>query len=742
MPRIVRDHDATARTLVASFLALALTAEWAAPARAPGFAFTSAEQSCRDAIAGATVKLASTASKSLVGCHRSRDRGGVSAGTDCNDTVVADTGGSIAQAGASLSSRAISRCPGLTPGAVRYGACPPPCSASVGPIEDFADVAACVDCLVRDGTELLSGTCQASPTPPLAGAELGCHGDIGRAYYKHFRTTLKERRRCQRLAEAGGAGDISSCEGADPRGKIAKTSGVARSLIDRQCDDADLAVLGSCSSSNADALGDCVIATSEQHAAAIFTAMYDLGGSVVTTTTTTTTSTTLPPQDPLCPEIAELTLHGRAGAACTDNGDCVAGSCDTGIGRCITATDLDTGWTGVSHNSDISDAAILRARLRCPGPFDSQATEPCGQCLVIGVDPSTRTCRCANDNQAICDEPFGADADDCGGATCNCYLGPPLSLSSGNTPVCVVNRLRQDLRGTANVDAGTSASQIRLASVVYLGEGLTQPCPYCSGDPIAGDGVRGGTCALGEDAGASCDTDAVNRSFPAPGGDGHSLDCFPSLGKNITGTGLKIGFEQTTGTADAISATIPCFFNNFLCHCMVCSGDTTLACDGNAVCAAAGAGTYTVFANGANPKPNACTGDFTCADQGGGEGRCNQGPDDTFCDGIATAEGRGFVACNSNADCAASSCGVVPCGQCTVVERRACFLNTIEATGTPSPQQPTTVGTFCIPPTSNAGVNAVAGLPGPGRLANAQSSTLYCASNPSVVYTPGSGGCP
>lgn len=740
MPRLVRDY--VAATIGITVLVLAgIALDAAMPVRAHAFAFTTAEQSCRDAVATSTVKLAGVATKTLVGCHKSRDRGGLTAGTDCNETTTADDGGVIVKASASLAARSTSRCATLDPGDVRYAVCPPPCSA-IGNIDDFAEVAACIDCVVRDGTELLSGTCQASPAPPLAGAELACHDDIGRAYYKHFRITLKERRRCQRLAESGGASDTTTCATADLRGKIAKVAVLARDLIERSCDGADLGALGACSTASASALADCVLASSEQQAGAIFLAMYDLGGSVITTTTTTTTTTTLPPQDPLCPETVELVLHGRTGATCSDNADCVAGLCDPGLGRCTTVTDLDTGWTGVSHNSDISDAAIVRARLRCPGPFDAQSSEPCGECLVIGVDSAARACRCANDNRAVCNEPFSADADDCGGATCNCYLGPPLSLSSGNTPVCVVNRLREDVRGTANVDVGSSASRIRLGSVVYLGEGLTQPCPYCTGDPIPGDGARGGTCVLGEDAGAACDTDAVNRTFPAPGGDGHSLDCFPSSGKNVTGTGLKISFDQTTGTANPISATIPCFFNSFVCHCMVCSGDSSLACDSDTVCASAGAGTCTTFAHGANPKPNGCTGDFVCADQGGGEGRCNQGPDSSFCDGVTTVEGNGFVSCNSNADCSASSCGSVSCGQCTIVERRPCFLNTIEASGVPSPGQPTTVGTFCIPPTSNAGVNAVAGLPGPGRLANAQSSTLYCASNPSVEYVAGSGGCP
>ncbi len=727
-------------SLIATFALLAIVT---IHSRAHGFAFTTAEQRCRDAASKGSVTLATTAARAFNGCHRDRDTGSEPATTDCNDSESADPSGDIARAAQSLATGVGSRCTGIAPATVNYDACPTPCDGVVPSITGFADVAACLECLMLDGTELLSGFSQGSPVVPLQGAALDCHREVGRAQTKHFRTALREGRRCQKRAEIVGASDTGSCIGADPRGKITKAALAAQASIVARCSAANLASVASCSTASAGALADCVIDDSAARADELFQQIYDFGAGVVSTTTTTnTTTTTLGPQDPLCPETSELVLYGRTGDVCTSNGDCVVGTCDIALGRCKTATDLDTGWTGISHNSDISDAARFRAQLRCEGPFNGASSEPCGLCNVIGVDPSAGACRCANDNRALCDEPFVADADDCGGNVCNCYLGPPLPLSGGNTPVCVVNRFREDIRGTANVDIGATATEIALASVVYLGSGLTVPCPYCSGDPVVADGLRGGSCVFGKDAGASCDSDAVNRTFPAPGGDGHSLDCFPEAGANITGGGLKIGFEQTTGTANSIVADIPCFFNNYLCHCMVCTGDTSLACDSDAVCAAAGAGTCTTFANGANPRPNACVGDFLCADQGGGEGRCNQNPDTRFCDGVTTADGRGFVACNTNTDCSSSSCGSVSCGACTIVERRPCFLNTIAATGVVNPGAPVTVGTFCIPPTSNGGVNATAGLPGPGRLANQASSTLFCASNPAVEYVPGTGGCP
>jgi hypothetical protein len=254
-----------------------------------------------------------------------------------------------------------------------------------------------------------------------------------------------------------------------------------------------------------------------------------LPGSTTTTTDPGPTTTTLPSEG-RCPNRVELTLVSGTGNTCTSNADCEIGSCNTTIGRCQTPTELDTGWTGISHDADVTDGVTIAANLNNCG-----SAPECGQCNVTGLRPDGNICRCAGDNRQVCDRPFAADADDCGGGMCNCYLGSPLSLSAGNTPVCVVNRFAQNITGTANVSTGNGATLVKLRSVVYLGESLTEPCPTCIGDPTPLDGVRGGTCALGANAGASCDADGFNYTFPAPGGGAHSLDCFPANGKNVSG---------------------------------------------------------------------------------------------------------------------------------------------------------------------------------------------------------------
>jgi hypothetical protein len=420
---------------------------------------------------------------------------------------------------------------------------------------------------------------------------------------------------------------------------------------------------------------------------------------------------------------------------CTTNADCEVGTCDDGLGRCRTDTELDSGWTGIAHDADITDDVEVKAGINCPGTGPA-----CGECSITGIDASPGYCRCANNNRTVCDEPFVADNNQCGGAICNCYLGPPLALSAGNTPACVVNRLAEDVSGTTNVDQGSGATTVHLRSIVYLGESLTEPCPYCAGDPTPNDNVQGGTCALGPNNGLACDSDGVNNSFPAPGGDGHSLDCFPAPGKNVSGAGLIINLEQSTGT-QTLTAGVLCGFPptiNQSCHCGLCDNDQSIPCTSNGDCASPGV----CARRGAfDPSPDGCgaPADAVCTDLGGGEAEC-QGPNapaDKGCDGILKASGDFFITCNSNADCSPVNIGV-DAGNCTLTKLRECFLSTIVATGAPDPQFPLGATTFCIAATANPGINSVAGLPGPGRVVNQGIVEFQCANGP---YQVGSG-CP
>jgi len=468
-----------------------------------------------------------------------------------------------------------------------------------------------------------------------------------------------------------------------------------------------------------------------------------------------------------CPNKGQLTLLAATGGACSTNGDCLAGSCNTGLGRCVTQSELDTGWTGISHDSDVNDLTPVMGRLVCPGPAPT-----CGQCAVAGLLPDFQNCRCANNNRNVCNKPFAADTTNCGATnnTCDCYFGAPLPLSAGNTPACAVNRFAVDISGTANVDTGAGQVNANLKSSVYLGESLVMPCPSCGGtctapagkvgigcgtdidcdtsagsgngvcgnyDPTPGDGIRGGKCFLGDNNGQSCDIMAPNRTFPAPGGGGSSLDCFPASGKNVSGTGLTINLVQTTGTSSLPTAALSCAFGFGLCPCGECTGDKSVGCTANADCVTAGV-TGPCVTNA--ESPNQCD-DGVCTATSGGEGQCSANLLDKYCDAIVRANGEGFISCQGNADCAPINIGLAA-GNCTLTKARECFLNPITATGVQNASKPLAVATFCVPKTSNSGINTVAGLPGPGRIKSQAVSKLFCAGNPAVQYQPGVGGCP
>jgi hypothetical protein len=568
------------------------------------------------------------------------------------------------------------------------------------------------------------------------------------------------------------------------------------------------------------------------------------------TTTTTSTTTTLVPTNPACPGYVEWTTHAGYGAACETNSDCAAGVCDQEGGRCRTETRWDIGWVGFGHDTDLNEGAVERVKVSC------EAEEaPCGECEVEGIDPSPGNCRCANDSRAICDEPFEADADDCascsggthngkpctsgddcpggacsGAAVCQCYASPPIPLSAGGTPTCVVPRFASDLVGTVNVDSGASALPTTMRLVAYIGLATTAPCPACGGtctgdpgrfcvrdedclgagtcndDPVANDGNRGGVCAtyVGSDSGKPCDKGAFNSTFHAfhsgPAGAWYSLDCMPSAGTNASGLGLLVSSLRSTGSS-SLAAELPCTGegSDLDCPCMLCSNDTTvpcnthldclsvpskcslstsqqnpflcssnsdcadvdagpcnasidrcsratsLLCNSNADCLNESVGTCLAptcssrGGSGVDPLPNLCE-SHACSDLGDGTAECTTGPDTKFCSGVVQANGDGIVTCFDDDGCSFGVIGI-DAQPCDLVQRQACFLDPIVATGSADPARPVLAETYCMGTLSTSGKNAVLGLPGPVRVERQTSLRSYCDSDPATLYSPGVGGC-
>jgi cysteine-rich repeat protein len=308
----------------------------------------------------------------------------------------------------------------------------------------------------------------------------------------------------------------------------------------------------------------------------------------------------------------------------------------------------------------------------------------------------------------------------------------------------------------------------------------------------------------GSDSLKPCDKSAFNSSFPAfvtadpPNGGWYSLDCLPNV--NVSGQGLIINLTQTTGPV-SLEAQVPCPGSGsaFDCPCLVCSSDGSVpcstdgdcaglasrctlststqnpvTCNANADCQSIDAGpcnssttgrcsrVFSVMCTsnadcqnkpagtcpppicssagtGLAPLPNNCE-NFDCTDLGDGLSECTTGPDTTYCAGIVKANGGGLLTCGNDDACSPGNVGIDarPCG---LVERSGCFLDPITATGVADPETPIGAAVFCIPPTTNGGINSAAGLPGPGRVVNQAKARTFCGNDTSQQYIPGVGGC-
>jgi cysteine-rich repeat protein len=384
-------------------------------------------------------------------------------------------------------------------------------------------------------------------------------------------------------------------------------------------------------------------------------------------------------QQPQCPNLGELTLYSKnSNIACTSNMDCDEPRfCNTGLAapRCETVADLDSGWNGAGHNSDINDQVTTAATLLC----ESAPSPGCGVCQVTGLDPSSGNCRCANDILIKCDEPLQADVDDCGGNECNCYFGAPFPLSALGTPVCVSNKFSADISGTANPDLGAGEITANLRAQVFLGYTLDLPCPVCGGkcsddqsgcifdsdctgnadcvQDIPGDNIRGGLCIRDPDfhtgSGEACDINGVNANFPAVigvvpggGGGGYSIDCQPDAGKNAAGAGLRIELTQTTGLS-SLGSDVDCngpTAGTTECPCLVCSTSQTEPCDSNADCALL-AGSCSGAPQGGGIQ---CTSDAQCT-----------GVDIGPCNNLGRCTLKTSQMCGNNGDC--QNQNVAPC---------------------------------------------------------------------------------
>ncbi|HYC57281.1 MAG TPA: hypothetical protein VEL28_20285 [Candidatus Binatia bacterium] len=681
---------------------------------------------CHATIAKNIGKYQATLMKAVTGCHKSRSGAKIVASTNCNDVDTADLKMGLPGARDKVEAAILKACViDGTPFAdvlAMYPRCPVPVKtvddggATTG-IDTFVELSDCLIALSDEYVNRLAVSILGNPASgnlPLTKEQASCQGGIGKTAAKAIATAGKERAKCQATIEkgTGNAEDFDSCATGDASGKINPTLAAVTTAINDACaavPAADLLELDLCGQS-ASQLVECVTNRAVTPLANGLAAIaQELPGT--------------------CPASANVIINAGFGSKQTD-------------------TVLDSGYTGLAHGVDVIDQYLGAVNL-------NNCDDDCDDCDVT-LDPTPvdssytgtySTCRCSSDVTRTCDTINGNDNDaapnGCAGLAtqdCQCYFGPPLPLSSASTPVCVSNRFSGQFTGNT-IGLGEYDVTTSTKAVVHLGISVSKPCPTCVGDGTLNDGNRNGTCSGGVRNGQACDGNATSADFGTT-----SFDCQPSAMVNVSGTGLTLALKFSSGTQSITAGLAAGNCSVPPCHCMQCTGDTTIGCDSDADCIAAGAGLCT---GGTNSQQNACTdGVAGCVDNGGNNGFCDEDtPIVSHCSNYVRADNRGapkgIITCNNQGDCDAldADCPGGDCGTCQPDEVRACFLPTITTTGIPGIFESTGVSTFCTAQTSNPGVNSAGGLPGPGRVKLNFNFDLFCA-NGTRYNLPGGSNCP
>jgi hypothetical protein len=354
--------------------------------------------------------------------------------------------------------------------------------------------------------------------------------------------------------------------------------------------------------------------------------------------------------------------------------------------------------------------------------------------------------RCRNDTALVCTE--ATEVADCGAPdACAVFLTVPQSVAVGGVAACYTHVLTGPPTGGVNVESGALSVDLAYESTLYLGTGASIACPKCVDDPIADDGVRGGTCASGTRAGLACDGHAP----PAPGYDElgtSSFDC-PQAPGAIISVRQHGPLTFSTGTQSlTLAATSPNCGSaapGKKCFCQTCNNPAEQACDedgdcpdplgpvearcgGNRCVGGTNEGAPCVAVSecpmgeckraGEPSRPSSCLDSTTTVDDcvdtpplGDGKGHCADGPAEQYCSNHLN---RG---CTGDFDCDG-----VP-GAC-VTENRACFTTSgtigdvLSVSGVATPpdtgvSEPTAIAMLaCLEAAESAAVNNVIGLPG------------------------------
>jgi hypothetical protein len=681
--------------------ALALTAT-AAAAQTPD------ETACRKAMAKNLGRFVSTAFRDVTSCHAKRNAGKHPLSVNCNDVFSIPKGKSV-RAYEKARASMLKFCPEDLAGVLaQFVRCPSPHSTldnddATSGIDNFSEQTSCVLNLAATLTNGAGARILGKPTLLPTRDAAKCGKAVGKALRKRIDTIAKVRRECQYDSDKASAGLGYFCSTFDD-GRIAENLTDFCEAITDACGEValeELATLGGCGQTAAQII---------QCAGTISTV---LGGGLVA-------------------EGYEMPATCNLGFALM--------RVNAGLGAKRTATRFELGYNGLGQGVDLLDGFFLATNLAC----DSDCID-CDITLNPIKSLPQSYCRCENDPTVHCDTVDGPDADDCGGSECQCLFGPPLPLTTDGVPVCVTNEFAT-VEGTADGGTGVSTTTIREKAKVHLGISELRPCPACDDDAVSNDGLRNGTCAGGSRDGLACDQNANSPDFGPL-----SFDCPPLVASNISGSGLQLTFALTSVDAPQIGTDLMDGGNEV--YCLQCSGDPSVGCSSDAQCDSLGLGTCSVN-TGPTAKANACD-DGVCTASGPlSDGTCEANDPDRYCEGLTRGDGGGLLQCNDNADCDAFApdCPGGDCGNCTLLQKRACFPDPLGAQGSDAVPGAVPAGavygaelvsTLCVPATGTPSIDTSVGLPGPTRLLIDFDFLGRCGLNPTLSFElPGGSNCP
>jgi hypothetical protein len=479
-----------------------------------------------------------------------------------------------------------------------------------GPLTSPADIHSCVETLTRGAGETIIDAVYGSidNTSNLPPSAAKCLSTIAKGATKLSGTIYKGVIKCRsEIMKGKVARNPRTCVHDDPKlvAKKSKIEDKVAKLIDAKCTDADILALDLCgtgvgATANRTDATDCIVEiVNELTDTPVVPTLRAFGSSSLI-------EAAFPPS-PVCGDGVVNQLPNPfllIGEECDgDDDDACPGMCNPpgDVFECTCSNarrqrfiangftaDLDSGWTGSSHDSGVTDGAGFVLALsncdcdemtgptctgftgdpecdtagrqmprcshdpsssnRCDTYGDNDGRDEHSDCWVCDAYSQNGGGFCAGDEDCTprCFDAEGTATDPCPGGQANCApgevcrgrcdrqqqclfipLGAPLPLSSGGTPTCVVNIYREDIFGTRNIVTGEQETFSRHYSLVHLGTNNAVPCPLCGGFCDGGP-LDGDTCT------GRCTDDASECRFDS--------DCNPTATCSQTSPECPGGF--------------------------------------------------------------------------------------------------------------------------------------------------------------------------------------------------------